>query len=122
VGFERTGGARDENAAHDTAIAGQGERQQRLTWMMIGPIVLLFTIYAIVTNGGGWFTIGDAAYGAVVALMVGGRWMEQRSGAATTVTGDPATIEHSKRYVRILLPVAAGAWVAANVLGNHLLT
>lgn len=94
----------------------------RMTWMMFGPVALLFAIYAIVSQGSGWFAIADVAYGAVVALMVGGRWMEQRSGSATTAAGEPATAEHYKRYVRTLLPIAAGAWVAANVLGNHLLT
>ena len=94
----------------------------RMVWVMIGPGALLFIVYAIVTSAGGWFGAADAAYGAVVALMVGGRWIEQRSGAAMTVTGERATVEHFKRYVRILLPGAAGVWVAANVLGNHFLT
>ena len=83
----------------------------RLMWFLLGPLLLLFILYAIVTVEG-WFTTWDAAFGVVVALMVGGRWVEQRSGSATT-----ATVEHFKRYVRVLLPLAAGAWVAANVLG-----
>ena len=88
----------------------------RLMWFLLGPMLSLYILYAIVT-GEGWFTTWDAAFGVVVALMVGGRWVEQRSGSATTVTGEPATVEHFKRYVRVLLPLAAGAWVAANVLG-----
>ena len=92
----------------------------RLMWILLGPPLLSFTTYAIVAHGG-WFTTRDAAYGAVVVLMIGGRWVEQRSGAATTATGEPATIEDFKRYVRILLPVAAAIWGAANVLGNHIL-
>jgi hypothetical protein len=38
------------------------------------------------------------------------------------VTGEPATVQHFKRYVRTLLPLAVGVWAAANVVGNHLLT
>ena len=94
----------------------------RMMWVLIGPVALLFIIYTIIANGGGWFRFADAAYGAVLALMIGGRWIEQRSGAATTVTGEPATVRHFRRYVRILLPGAVGVWAAANVLGNQLLT
>ena len=91
----------------------------RLMWMILGPILSLFIAYAIVTREG-WFTTWDAAFGVVVALMVGGRWVEQRSGSAMTATGEPATGKHFKRYVRVLLPLAAGVWVAANVLGNRI--
>lgn len=92
----------------------------RLMWVILGPVLLLLITYAIVAPAG-WFTRMDATFGLVVALMVGGRWVEQRSGAAMTSTGQPATVEHFRRYVRVLLPLAAGVWVAANVLGNHIL-
>ena len=92
----------------------------RLMWMILGPMLMFLITYAIVT-GAGWFTPRDAAFGVVLALMVGGRWVEQRSGSAMTSTGEPATAGHFKRYVRALLPLAAGVWVVANVLGNHIL-
>lgn len=91
----------------------------RLMWIILGPMLSVFITYGIVTREG-WFTTWDAAF-VVVVLMVGGRWVEQRSGSATTATGEPATVGHFKRYVRVLLPLAAGVWVAANVLGNHIL-
>lgn len=92
----------------------------RLMWMILGPILALFITYGVVTHGG-WFTPRDAAFAIIVAMMVGGRWVEQRSGSALTATGKPATVEHFRRYVRVLLPLAAGVWVVANVLGNHVL-
>jgi hypothetical protein len=57
----------------------------------------------------------------VIALMIGGRWIEQGSGAAMTATGQPASMEHFRRYVRVLLPVALVVWLVLNVLGNHIL-
>ena len=92
----------------------------RPIWVILGPMLMFLTTYAIVTRAG-WFTPWDAAFGVVVALMVGGRWVEQRSGSAMTWTGAPATVEHFRRYIRVLLPLAGGVWVAANVLGNHVL-
>ncbi|MFH0980718.1 MAG: hypothetical protein V2A79_04175 [Planctomycetota bacterium] len=94
----------------------------RLTWVILGPFALLLITAGIVTRGGGWFTGLDAAFGVVVGLMILGRWVEQRSGTATTLTGEPATVEQCKRYTAILLLVTAAVWVTANVLGNHLLT
>ncbi len=93
----------------------------RLTWMHFGPMLLCLITFGIVTSGSGWLTTRDAAFGVVIALMAGGRWWEHRSGAAMTATGDPATEEHFSRYARILLPLAVGVWVVANVLGNHVL-
>ena len=91
----------------------------RLMWIFLGPALLLPIAYAIVTSEG-WFTIWDVAFFVVVAMMAGGRWLEQRSGLAMTSIGEPAGAEHFRGYVRIQLPVVAAVWVAANVLGNHL--
>lgn len=92
----------------------------RLMWMVFGPMLMLLLTYSNVTRAG-WITSRDAAFVIVVALMAGGRWIEQQSGAAMTATGEPARADHFKRYVRVLLPLAVGVWVAANVLGNHIL-
>lgn len=100
--------------------AGGGALLGRLMWMALGPILSVVMLHAIVTRGG-WLTVFDAVFAVVVALMVLGRWAEQRSGAAMTATGEPAGEGHFSRYVRVLLPLAIGVWLAANVLGNHIL-
>ncbi len=91
----------------------------RIMWTLLGPAMAGLAIIRIVTRGDGWFTPLDAFYGVVVALMLGGRWIEQRSGAATTVTGAPSTPRHFRRYAILLLLVTAVAWVVANLIGNH---
>jgi hypothetical protein len=93
----------------------------RLTWIMFGPVAAVMLLVEIVSHGTGWFTRLDAAFGGVVGLMILGRWVEQRSGCATTSTGEPATLEQCKRYTVLVLLGGAAAWVAANVLGNYLL-
>ena len=94
----------------------------RLTWVFLGPVALLAITYGIVTGGTGWLTAFDAAFAVVAALMLLGRWTEQRSGSAMTLTGQPATDEQLKHYVTVLIPVAVAVWVVANVVGNHVLT
>lgn len=93
----------------------------RLTWISVGPVVLLGIAYGIVSKGTGWLTGLDAAFAIVAGLMLLGRWVEQRSGAATTATGKPATAEQFKRYVTILIPVVVAIWIIANYVGNHVL-
>jgi hypothetical protein len=53
--------------------------------------------------------------------MLLGRWVEHRSGTALTARGDIATDEHFRRYMITLPAGAAGLWIVANVLGNHVL-
>jgi hypothetical protein len=62
-------------------------------WFMLGPATLVGITYGIVNGGSGWLTGLDAAYLVVIALMVSGRWYEQRSGMAMTAEGKPATWE-----------------------------
>jgi hypothetical protein len=93
----------------------------RVTWIILGPMALLVIAYGIVSGGTGWLTALDVAFGAVAGLMLLGRWTEHRSGSAMTSRGEPATSEHLKRYVTILIPVTAAVWVVANLVGNHVL-
>jgi hypothetical protein len=81
----------------------------------------MLLVVGIIQRGNGWLTGLDGLFGLVVGLMVVGRWVEQRSGAATTLTGKPATLHQCKRYTAVLLGVAATSWIVANVIGNHLL-
>ena len=63
----------------------------RLMWFMICPAILMGTVYGIVTRGSGWVSGANVTYVVTVALMVLGRWKEQRSGCATLADGKPAT-------------------------------
>lgn len=91
--------------AHTGEVTSAVVLLSRMMWMMLGPMLLFLTTYAIVTSGS-WFTAWDAAFCGVVALMIAGRWVEQQSGSAMTATGEPATVRHFRRYVRVLLPLA----------------
>ncbi|MBI4579743.1 MAG: hypothetical protein HY718_08580 [Planctomycetes bacterium] len=94
----------------------------RLTWAFFGPLLLALLTYLIVARGNGWLTPYDAGFGALAGLMVLGRWIEYRSGSATTLTGAEAGGSHFVRYARRFAPLALLVWIAANVLGNYVLT
>jgi hypothetical protein len=92
----------------------------RILWTFVGPMVLLAFTYQVASHRG-WFTPWDAAFGILVLLMLAGRWIEQRSGEATTITGEPSTASDFRRYERILLIVTAVMWTGANIVSNHIL-
>lgn len=93
----------------------------RVTWTILGPFALLLLSVGIVSQGNGWATALDVCFGVVVGVMLLARWVEQRSGSATTLHGEPATPEQSKRYMIGLPCVAVALWGGANFLGNHIL-
>ena len=105
----------------DGAISSLGVLFARFFGALLGPMVLVLTTMSIVNSGSGWFTKLDALFACLVVLTVASRWVEQRSGSATTAKGEPATMQDFRRYVRSVLLIATLVWVAANLLGNHVL-
>jgi len=73
------------------------------------------------SGSAGWLPLWDLLFLLIIPGLIVSRWVEQRSGAATTITGEPATPAHLRRYTRVVVPVALAAWLAANIVGNHLL-
>lgn len=93
----------------------------RVTWILLGPMVAGLIAVGIATRGGGWLTLLDGLFAAAVAWIILGRWFDQRRGSAMLTTGERATDRQFRRYLAVLLAVAGAAWLAANVLGNHVL-
>lgn len=110
------------DAEKPAEISSLGVLGARLSWVALGPVALLAVTWGIATRGGAWFTGLDALLCVIAGLMILARWVERRSGAATTLTGEPATIAQCKRYTLVLLVVAVVAWAVANLIGQHALT
>ncbi|MDD4270828.1 MAG: hypothetical protein PHO07_05720 [Pirellulales bacterium] len=111
----------DSNPNDRPAINTFGGLITRLTWFCLGPAAILLTLCGILSTGSGWATALDAIYFVFVGVVIWCRWTEQRSGRGATVYGEPTTWDDFRRYVKTLLLVAFGAWVLANLLGNHVL-
>ena len=105
----------------DRAISSLGVLFATVFRALLGPMLLALTAMGILNSGSGWFTKLDAIFAGLLALMVACRWVEQRSGSATTAKGERSTMQDFRRYVRSVLLIATLIWVAANLLGNHVL-
>jgi hypothetical protein len=105
----------------DRAISSLGVLFATVFGSLLGPMFLVLTAMGIVNSGSGWFTKLDAIFAGLLTLMVACRWVEQRSGSATTAKGERATMQDFRRHVRSVLLIATLIWVAANLLGNHVL-
>jgi len=110
---------RPENQNDQVVTTSLGILWVHLLWFIIGPFVLVLLLMSIVETGSGWLTGLDLGLLIVVVLMLCARWIDQRSGQATTASGGPSTWADFQRYA-LALPVLAGAaWIIANVIGNH---
>jgi hypothetical protein len=77
------------------------------------------TLFAIVSNRGGWLTAADVIYFVALGAMLLGRWLEFQGGSPQKATGEPATAEDLRRFVFVAGPVGLAIWVIANLIGNH---
>lgn len=94
----------------------------RLGWMLLGPMLASVLALLIVIDGSGWATRLDLCFLLVVVAMISFRWISFLCGDLTDEFGEPTTSLHSLlRYTLWRIPTAAVVWVAANLVGNHLL-
>ncbi len=93
----------------------------RVFWLLAGPLGLLLALYYIVTSDTGWTTPADLIYFLLLGGMVLGRWLEFRGGNPRNSMGEPVTSADLRRYVLTVALAGPAVWVAANLLGNHLL-
>ncbi|MBI1852968.1 MAG: hypothetical protein HYR85_21715 [Planctomycetes bacterium] len=90
----------------------------KVSWALLGPLVLGGIAVAIATRPRGWFTWIDAAFAAGVFLVLAARTVDQHAGTATTAAGRRATTVDFRRFCIVLTAGAAVAWIAAHLIGG----
>jgi len=85
-------------------------------WFFVGPIAILLMLWALLDTGSPTVSSYDLVFFGLVAMTVGCRWLEQRSGQATTVEGTPATWNDFRAYLIGFPIVALTAWLATKGL------
>lgn len=88
----------------------------RLMWVFFGPFGLMLAALSLVTGKGGWATPASIIYLVLVGAMIGGRYLEQRSGYGLNAAAEPCTWEDFRKYVRTMVPSLVGLWVVLNVV------
>ena len=83
----------------------------RLFWMGLGNIILFFCLTYIFHNRVHGLTLVDLGYWLTVVAMVAVRWVDIRSYHGDTVTGEPATLSHWRKYA---VRLASGALVVCD--------
>jgi hypothetical protein len=66
------------------------------------------------------FSTADAAYFLVAAAVLACRWMDQRTGQATTGTGELATWADFRQYAIRFPPMALGIWIVVKLMAGLL--
>ncbi len=88
----------------------------RLFWMGIGNIILFFCLTYIFHNRVHGLILVDLGYWLTVVAMVAVRWVDIRSYHGDTVTGEPATLSHWRRYTVLLVVGALIVWIIIHLL------
>jgi hypothetical protein len=88
----------------------------RLTWMLLGPLGLVLCAIGLARARSGFPSAADAAYLAVLGLMLLARWQEFRGGDPRTASGEPATPRHLRRYLLVAGFLGMAIWAGLHAL------
>jgi hypothetical protein len=87
----------------------------RLWWMLLGNILLAFSIIFIFENRGSFFHAADGVFWITLASLVLIRYLDIRFLDGCTATGEHASITNWIRYVALLIACSTAVWVLAHV-------
>ena len=88
----------------------------RLIWMLFGNAALALLAVQIVQAGS--FSAVDVLFWAVVAAMVGVRYIDVTRFGGLTAEGEPASLRHWQRYTGYLLAASAGLYTLAHAVAG----
>lgn len=86
----------------------------RMFWMALGNALLLACAAMIAKQKAWTFSVFDAAFWAIVLLLLAARFVDIRRFHGETTDGKPATMAHLKRYAALLVVIAGVVWGVAH--------
>jgi hypothetical protein len=92
----------------------------RLWWMLLGNVVLAFSLIFIFLNEGSFFHPADWVFWITAATLVAARYLDIRFLDGQTATSEKASMTDWARYA-VLLPVCSTVLWAIAHGANHLL-
>jgi hypothetical protein len=91
----------------------------RLWWMLLGNMILAFSLIFIFRQERGFLHPADAVFWIVVATLVLVRYLDIRFLNGQTAMGTPASLKDWTRYVVLVAVGSTIAWALAHT-ANHL--
>ncbi len=88
----------------------------RTFWLMAGNVVLGIIVIHIIMNRMPPFSIYDLVFGGMVILMIAVRYVDIAYFDGADSYGDPATIQHWRRYAVWLVVISLVVWSFAHGL------
>ena len=88
----------------------------RIGWLLVGNAILVVSTRSIVLNHEGFVSLADLVFWAAVLGMIALRHLDIARLEGRTVTGEPATLSHWRRYAVLMSVAAAVVWAAAHGL------
>ncbi len=110
----------EKNVSENESKHGHSVLFARLAWAMIGPCVLLAAAVQAAKSPH-WLTLWEGVYLLAIVMMIGGRYVEQKSGHGTTLYSEPSTWGHFRAFALKTLVFSVAFWIVARSSGMYFL-
>ena len=88
----------------------------RIFWMFLGNFILMICVAHIVMGESSSTRTSDIIFWCVVPAMIITRFLDIKFLDGQTVTGEPATLSHWRKYAIALIIISAMIWAAAHIV------
>ena len=85
----------------------------RLIWTLAGNAIVYLALITIAVKAIAWPSYLDAVVWVTTGLMLVARWFDITRFSGRTITDEPATMRHWRRYAVLVIGVTLGAWLLA---------
>jgi hypothetical protein len=96
----------------------QGGCALRLFWMLVGNAIVYGSLAYVALNKLAFPGVLDIVVWLTVVLTIVARRVDITRGQGTTASGEPATLEHWRRYAVAVVLAAAAASVLAHLIAR----
>ena len=85
----------------------------RLVWTLAGNSIVYLALITIAVRATPLPSVLDAVVWVTTGLMLLARWLDISRFNGRTITDEPATMSHWRRYAVLVIGVTLGAWLLA---------
>lgn len=90
----------------------------RLFWIVAGNAAIYLSLATIAATQPPLPSSLDFVVGISLVLMIAARWLDIARCGGRTISDEPATLHHWRRYVVILVSATLGAWSLAHLIAG----